>query len=229
MKLYFSPGACSLSPHIVANEAGIPLTLVKVDTKTKTIARDGDYWEINPKGYVPALELDDGQLLTEGPAIVQYLADLAPAAGLAPANGSFERVRLQEALNYLTSEIHKAYSPLFNPEVLPAVREERLAGLVRVVDEAQCLLPAVREERLEYLERRYALIEKQLEGRSYLFGERFTVADAYLFTLTRWSRIVKLDLSGFTNLEAFQKRVGSRKAVIAALRAEGLIPESKAA
>jgi glutathione S-transferase len=207
MKLYFSPGACSLSPHIVANEAGIPLTLVKVDTKTKTIARDGDYWEINPKGYVPALELDDGQLLTEGPAIVQYLADLAPAAGLAPANGSFERVRLQEALNYLTSEIHKAYSPLFKDDVLPAVREERH----------------------EYLERRYALIEKQLEGRSYLFGERFTVADAYLFTLTRWARIVKLDLSGFTNLEAFQKRVGSRKAVIAALRAEGLIPESKAA
>lgn len=207
MKLYFSPGACSLSPHIVANEAGIPLTLVKVDTKTKTIARDGDYWEVNPKGYVPALELDDGQLLTEGPAIVQYLADLAPAAGLAPANGSFERVRLQEALNYLTSEIHKAYSPLFKDDVLPAVREERL----------------------EYLERRYALIEKQLEGRSYLLGERFTVADAYLFTLTRWARIVKLDLSGFTNLEAFQKRVGSRKAVIAALRAEGLIPESKAA
>ena len=207
MKLYFSPGACSLSPHIVAIEAGIPLTLVKVDTKTKTVSRDGDFWEINPKGYVPALELDDGQLLTEGPAIVQYLADLAPAAGLAPANGSFERVRLQEALNYLTSEIHKAYSPLFKDDVLPAVREERL----------------------EYLERRYALIEKQLEGRSYLFGERFTVADAYLFTLTRWSRIVKLDLSGFTNLEAFQKRVGSRKAVIAALRAEGLIADSKAA
>jgi glutathione S-transferase len=207
MKLYFSPGACSLSPHIVANESGIPLTLVKVDTTTKTIARDGDFWEINPKGYVPALELDDGQLLTEGPAIVQYLADLAPAAALAPANGSFERVRLQETLNYLTSEIHKAYSPLFKDDVLPVVREERL----------------------EYLKRRYALVEKQLEGRNYLFGDRFTVADAYLFTLTRWARIVKLDLSGFTNLEAFQKRVGSRKAVIAALRAEGLIPESKAA
>ena len=207
MKLYFSPGACSLSPHIVANEAGIPLELVKVDTETKTIERDGDFWDINPKGYVPALELDDGQLLTEGPAIVQYLADRAPAAGLAPANGSFERVRLQEALNYLTSEIHKAYSPLFKDDVLPAVREERL----------------------EYLKRRYALIEKQLEGRNYLFGDRFTVADAYLFTLTRWARAVKLDLSGFTNLEAFQKRVGSRKAVIAALRAEGLIPESKAA
>lgn len=207
MKLYFSPGACSLSPHIVANEAGIPLTLVKVDTRTKTIARDGDFWEINPKGYVPTLELDDGRVLTEGPAIVQYLADLVPAAALAPANGSFERVRLQETLNYLTSEIHKAYSPLFKDDVLPAVREERL----------------------EYLKRRYALIEKQLEGRNYLFGDSFTVADAYLFTLTRWARIVKLDLSGFTNLEAFQKRVGSRKAAIAALRAEGLIPESKAA
>jgi glutathione S-transferase len=207
MKLYFSPGACSLSPHIVANEAGMPLELVKVDTRTKTIARDGDFWEINPKGYVPALELDDGQVLTEGPAIVQYLADRVPAAGLAPANGSFERVRLQETLNYLTSEIHKSYSPLFKDDVLPAVREERL----------------------EYLKRRYALIEKQLEGRDYLSGDRFTVADAYLFTLTRWARAVKLDLSGFANLAAFQKRVGGRKAVVEAMRAEGLIPDSKAA
>jgi glutathione S-transferase len=207
MKLYFSPGACSLSPHIVASEAGIPLDLVKVDTQTKTIAREGDFWDVNPKGYVPALELDDGALLTEGPAIVQYLADLAPATGLAPAAGSFERVRLQETLNYLTSEIHKSYSPLFKPDVLPAVREERLA----------------------YLNKRYALIEKQLEGRKYLFGERFTVADAYLFTLTRWARGVKLDLSAFPNLEEFQKRVGSRKAVLEALRVEGLIPDSKAA
>ena len=207
MKLYFSPGACSLSPHIVANEAGMPLELVKVDTRTKTIARDGDFWEINPKGYVPALELDDGQVLTEGPAIVQYLADRVPAAGLAPANGSFESVRLQETLNYLTSEIHKSYSPLFKDDVLHAVREERL----------------------EYLKRRYALIEKQLEGRDYLSGDRFTVADAYLFTLTRWARAVKLDLSGFANLAAFQKRVGGRKAVVEAMRAEGLIPDSKAA
>ena len=207
MKLYYSPGACSLSPHIVANEAGIPLELAKVDVQNKTVVRDGDYWDVNPKGYVPALELDDGQVLTEGPAIVQYLADRAPDSGLAPANGSFERVRLQEALNYLTSEIHKSYSPLFKPDVLPAVREERLA----------------------YLTRRYALIEKQLDGRRYLFGDRFTVADAYLFTLTRWARAVKLDLSGFPNLEAFQKRVGSRKAVLEAMRAEGLIPDSKAA
>jgi glutathione S-transferase len=207
MKLYFSPGACSLSPHIVANEAGIPLELVKVDLRSRTVAREGDFWDVNPKGYVPALELDDGEVLTEGPAIVQFLADRAPAAALAPANGTFERVRLQESLNYLTSEIHKAYSPLFNPDVLPAVREERLA----------------------YLTRRYALIERQLEGRKYLLGDRFTVADAYLFTLTRWARAVKLDLSGFPNLEAFQKRVGSRKAVLEAMRAEGLIPDSKAA
>jgi glutathione S-transferase len=207
MKLYYSPGACSLSPHIVATEAGIPLELAKVDVQSKTVAREGDYWHVNPKGYVPALELDDGQVLTEGPAIVQYLADRAPESGLAPANGSFERVRLQEVLNYLTSEIHKSYSPLFRPDVLPAVREERLA----------------------YLTKRYALIERQLEGRRYLIGDRFTVADAYLFTLTRWARAVKLDLSGFPNLEAFQKRVGSRKAVLEAMRAEGLIPDSKAA
>ena len=207
MKLFFSPGACSLSPHIVAREAAIPLDLVKVDTKTKTISREGDFWDVNPKGYVPALELDDGAVLTEGPAIVQYLADLAPAAALAPPAGSFDRVRLQESLNYLTSEIHKSYSPLFKPDVLPVVREERLA----------------------YLKKRYVLVEKQLEGRKYLFGDRFTVADAYLFTLTRWARGVKLDLSGFPNLEGFQKRVGSRKAVLEAMREEGLIPDSKAA
>lgn len=206
MKLYYSPGACSLSPHIVALEAGIPLSLVKVDTKTKTIQKDGDYWAINPKGYVPALELDDGQVLTEGPAIVQYLADLKPAAGLAPANGSFARVRLQEALNYITSEIHKTYSPLFNPQVPPEVRDERLA----------------------YLKKRYALIEQQLEGKKYLFGDQFTVADAYLFVVTNWARAVKFDLSGFPNLEAFQRRVGTRKSVLEALRAEGLIKAAAA-
>jgi glutathione S-transferase len=207
MKLYYSPGACSLSPHIVANEAGIPIELVKVDTKTKSIRQEGDFWAVNPKGYVPALELDDGEVLTEGPAIVQYLADSRPEAALAPANGTFARVRLQEALNYITSEIHKAYSPLFNPEVLPAVREERLV----------------------YLRKRYALVEKQLEGRKYLLGDSFTVADAYLFAVTNWARSVKLDLSGFPNLREFQKRVGSRKSVLAALRAEGLLPKDQAA
>lgn len=207
MKLYYSPAACSLSPHIVANEAGIPLELVKVDTKTKTIASEGDYWAVNPKGYVPALELDDGQVLTEGPAIVQYLADLKPDSGLAPANGTFERVRLQEALNYLTSEIHKSFSPLFNPATLPAVREERLA----------------------YLQKRYALIEQQLEGKRFLLGDRFTVADAYLFVLTNWARGVKLDLSEFPNLQAFQERVAARPAVRQAMVREGLIKDARAA
>lgn len=207
MKLYYSPGACSLAPHIVAGEAGIPLELVKVDMTTKTAAGEGDYWGVNPKGYVPALALDDGEVLTEGPAIVQYLADQAPATRLAAPNGSFERVRLQEMLNYITSEIHKTYSPLFNPDVLPAVREERLA----------------------YLQKRYALLEKRLEDRKYLLGDQFTVADAYLFAVTNWARIVKFSLAEFPNIEAFQKRVGSRKSTLQAMRAEGLIPQDQAA
>jgi glutathione S-transferase len=207
MKLYYSPGSCALAPHIVALEAGIPVELVRVDLGTKSVAQTGDYWAVNPKGYVPALELDDGEVLTEGPAIVQYLADRKPDSRLAPANGTFQRVRLQEALNYITAEIHKTYSPLFKADVLPAVREDRLA----------------------YLRRRYALVEKQLEGRSYLFGDRFTVADAYLYAVTRWARGVQLELAEFPDIEAFQKRVGSRKAVLRALRAEGLIAESRAA
>ncbi len=207
MKLYYSPGACSLAPHIVANEAGIPLELVKVDVQTKTIKSEGDFWVVNPKGYVPALELDDGVVLTEGPAITQFLADRKPAAGLAPANGSFERVRLQETLNYLTSEIHKTYSPLFKPDVLPAVREERIA----------------------YLLRRYAPIEAQLAGKKFLFGDRFTVADAYLYVLTNWARGLKIDLAEFPNLLAFQKRVAERPAVRQALVREGLVKDAVAA
>lgn len=206
MKLYYATGTCALSPHIVANEAGIPLELVKVDVKTKTIREEGDFWAINPKGYVPVLELDDGERLTEGPAIVQYLADLKPAAGLAPANGSFARYRLQEMLSYITSEIHKSYSPLFNPKVSAEVREERIA----------------------YLTRRYALLEKHLEGRKFLVGDQFTAADAYLFVVTNWARGVKLDLSAFPNLLAFQKRIAARPAVRRAMIAEGLIKEQDA-
>ena len=201
MKLYYAPGACSLSPHIVAREAGIPLDLVKVNTSTKTISADGDYWAINPKGYVPALGLDNGEILTEGPAIVQYLADQKPAAGLAPANGTLERSRVQEVLGYINSEIHKSYSPLFNDKTSPEVRTEKI----------------------EYLQKRYGLIDKQLQGRDYLFGNNFTVADAYLFTVTNWAHHVKLDLSGFPNLQAFQKRVAARPAVQAAMKEEGLI------
>ena len=200
MKLFYAPGACSLSPNIVAQEAGIELRLQKVDTKTKTMANAGDYWAINPKGYVPALELDNGEILTEGPTIVQYLADLKPAAGLAPAVGTLERFRVQEMLGYINSEIHKTYSMLFKP-ALPA---------------------DVRAEREEYLLRRYELLDRKLEGRQYLFGDRFTIADAYLFTVMRWAQAVKVDLSRFANLQKFQERVGARPAVQAALRAEEL-------
>jgi Glutathione S-transferase len=200
MKLYYSPGACSLSPHIVALEAGIDLPLEKVDSKAKRTETDADFWQINPKGYVPALALDNGELLTEGTAIVQYLADLKPASGLAPANGTLARYRLQEMLGYINSELHKTYSPLFKPET-PA---------------------EVRQERKEYLRKRYALLEGILAKQPWLLGEHFTAADAYLFTVTNWAKPVELDLSGFPALLAFQKRAAERPAVRAALEAEGL-------
>jgi glutathione S-transferase len=201
MKLYYASGACSLSPHIVALEAGIELRLQKVDTKTKTMATEGDYFAINPKGYVPALELDDGQILTEGPAIVQYLADLKPEKRLAPAAGTLARYRLQEMLGFINSELHKTYSPLFRAETPAETRTERHA----------------------YLRKRYAIIEKQLEGRPYLFGDSFTVADAYLFAVTNWAGPVKFDLSPFPNVLAFQARMAARPHVQAAMKAEGLI------
>lgn len=201
MKLYYTPGACSLSPHIVANELGIALQLEKVDLKTKKTESGADFVSINPKGYVPALVLDNGELLTEGPAIVQYLADLKPESGLAPANGTFARYRLQEILTYINSEIHKSYSPLFNPSTSAEVRAERE----------------------EYLRKRYTLIEKTLGEQPFMLGSSYSVADAYLFTVTSWANHLKLDLSAFPNLLAFQKRVGERPAVQAALRAEGLV------
>ena len=201
MKLFYASGACSLSPHIVAQEAGIALTLQKVDLKTKTMVTAGDYLAVNPKGYVPALELDNGELLTEGPTIVQYLADLKPQTHLAPAAGTLPRYRLQEMLGYINSELHKTYSPLFNPATPAETRAEREA----------------------YLRRRYGVIEKHLEGRKYLFGETFSAADAYLFTVTNWARTIKFDLAEFPNLRAFQERVAARPAVQAAMRAEGLI------
>ena len=201
MKLYYAPGACSLSPHIVAREAGIDLELRKVDTKTKKMTPDGDFFTVNPKGYVPALQLDDGEVLTEGPAIVQYLADLKPESGLAPKNGTLPRYRLQEMLGFINSEIHKTYGPMFSPDVTPEVRQERTG----------------------YLKKRYALVEKALAGRDFLVGDRFTAADAYLFTVTNWAGYLKIDLSEFPNLVAFQKRVAARPAVQAAMKAEGLI------
>ena len=201
MKLFYASGACSLSPHIVAREAGIELELQKVDLKSKTMSVEGDYLALNPKGYVPALQLDNGELLTEGAAIVQYLADLKPESRLAPSPTSFERYRLQEMLTFINSELHKSYSPLFNPATPAETRAERTA----------------------YLLRRYALIEKQLDGRQYLFGDTFTVADAYLFTVTNWARMVDVNLGQFPNLLAFQERAAARPGVQAAMRAEGLI------
>jgi glutathione S-transferase len=200
MKLYYSPGACSLSPHIVARELGVDIKLEKVDTKAKQTETGRDYLQINPKGYVPALELDNGDVLTEGAAIVQYLADRKPDAKLAPANGTFERARLQETLGYISTELHKSYTPLFYPTT-PA---------------------EVKQERRDYLRKRYALIEQALSKQPYLLGDQFTVADAYLFTVTNWAGHVDLDLSEFKALSEYQQRVAARPTVQAALEAEGL-------
>jgi len=199
MKLYYAPGACSLSPHIVAREAGVDLELDKV--ANKQTSGGVDYSAVNPKGYVPALEISPGEVLTEGPAIVQYIADQKPGSHLVPPAGSMQRYRQQEMLGYINSEIHKAYSPLFNPATPPETVEERKA----------------------YLRKRYKLVEEKLAGKDYLFGDHFTAADAYLFTVTNWARHVKLDLSEFPNLLAFQKRVAARPAVQQAMREEGLI------
>ncbi len=205
MKLYYAPGACSLSPHIVARELGINVELTKVNTKDKTIEGGGDFWQVNPKGYVPALELDNGQRLTEGPAIVQYLADQKPEAGLAPKAGSFERYQLQEWLNFLTSEIHKQFSPLFKPNTpdeYKAIAKENLAG-------------------------RFKWLDQQLAGKDYLTGKQFTVADAYLFVLTNWTKPTQIDLSQWPNVQAFNKRVAARPKVKEAMQAEGLIPKDQ--
>ena len=201
MKLYYAPGACSLAPHIVAREAGIELELAKVDTKTKTIATEGDYWAVNPKGYVPALQLDDGAILTEVSAILQYLGDLAPASGMVPQAGTMERYRLLEWIGYVATEVHKSYNPLWYPDTPEATKENARA----------------------YLKKRYGLVEKSLTEKPYLLGDTFGAADAYLYTVTNWSRAAKLDLSGFPTLLAFQKRVAARPAVQAALKAEGLV------
>ena len=205
MKLYYSPGACSLSPHIVSRELGIPVELKKVNTKDKTIEGGGDYWKVNARGYVPALELDNGQILTEGPAIVQYLADQKPDAGLAPKPGSFERYRVQEWLNFLTSEVHKQFSPLFKPntpEDYKPVAKQNLAT-------------------------RFDWLDQQLAGKDYLMGSQFSVADAYLFVLLGWTKPTQIDLAKWPNLAAFHKRVGARPKVKEALQAEGLLPKER--
>jgi glutathione S-transferase len=201
MKLYFSPGACSLSPHIALAEAGLAFEAVLVNLKTHQLADGTDYYTISPKGYVPLLELDDGERLSEGPAIVQYIADQAPAKNLAPANGTMPRYRLQEALNFISTELHKGIGGLFNP-AMP--------------DEAKALMRARGLMRLQW-------VNEQLEGRPYLMGDTFTVADAYLFTVASWTAHVGIDRSALTNLTAYMERVAARPAVQAAMKAEGLI------
>jgi len=199
MKLYYSPGACSLSPHIVLRELAVPFDLVKVDLKSHRVEGGGDYRAINPKGYVPALELDDGDILTEGPAIIQLLADQHPDRALAPPNGTRARAHLQEWLNFISTEVHKQFSPLFNPKTPAEVRAEQKHKI---------------EGRLDY-------IGPRLADRPYLF-DAFSVADAYLFTVLRWARPMEIALDRWPHIAAYLQRMGERPAVRAALAAERL-------
>ena len=201
MKLYYSPGACSLSAHIALQEAGLAFTPMLASTKSHKLQDGTDFYSINPLGYVPVLELDDGTRLREGPAIVQYIADQVPLKMLAPQNGTLQRYRLQEWLSFIGTELHKGFSPLFNPatpEEYKAIARERL------------------QQRLQW-------VDNQLAGKQYLMGEQFTVADGYLFTVANWAGFVGLDISGLKNLSAFQARVAARPAVQAAMKAEGLL------
>jgi glutathione S-transferase len=201
MKLFYAPGACSLSPHIVSREAGIPVELQKVDLKARKYDGGADYTKINAKGYVPALQLDSGQVLTEGPAIVQYLADQKPDARLAPKPGSFERYQLQEWLNFIGTELHKGFSPLFRPNTPDEYKRIAKENLATRID----------------------WLDKQLDGRDFLMGKNFSVADAYAFTILSWSKPLQIDLSRWPNVTAYLARVGARPRVQEALKAEGLV------
>ncbi len=198
MKLYFSPGACSLAPHIALHEAGLAFEPVLASTKSHQLKDGTDYYGINPLGYVPMLELDDGTRLREGAVIVQYIADLAPSKNLAPANGTLLRYRLQEWLNFVATEMHKGFSPLFNPNM---------------PDEAKALAKTRLQSRFKWL-------DGELEGKAYLMGEHFSVADCYLFTVTNWAKPVGLDLTAYPNVQAWHARVGARPAVQEAMQAE---------
>ena len=201
MKLYYSPGACSLSPHIAMHEAGLTFEAIAAPTKTHKLPDGTDYYTINPLGYVPYLVLDDGRTLHEGPAIVQYIADQAPAKNLAPANGTYERYKLQEWLTFIGTEVHKTFSPLFDPTTHPDTKATAITKL---------------QSRLQW-------VDGELAGKQYLMGDTFTVADGYLFTVTNWPQHVGLDLSPYANLVAYRARVGARPAVVAAMKAEGLL------
>jgi len=201
MKLYYSPGACSLSVHITLHEADMAFTPIKAPTKTHKLEDGTDYYSINPLGYVPLLELDDGTRLMEAPALLQYIADQVPGKHLAPANGSVARAQVNGWLNFVSSELHKSFAPLFNPttpaEYKPMVTERLLS--------------------------RFKWVDEQLAGQQYLVGNSFSVADVYLFNVSNWAPMVKVDLSSFSNLTAFRAHMAQRPAVQAAMRAEGLI------
>ncbi len=201
MKLYYSPGACSLSPHIAMLEAGLTFEAIPAPTKTHQLPDGTDYYTINPLGYVPYLTLDDGRSLHEGPAIVQYIADQVPDKKLAPANGTYERYKLQEWLTFIGTELHRNFSPLFVPTT-PA--ETKASFITR-------------------LQGRLKWVDGELAGKQYLMGDTFTVADGYLFTVTNWAQYVGLDLSPYANLVAYRARVAARPAVVAAMKAEGLL------
>ena len=201
MKLYYSPGACSLSPHIALEETGLPYEAILAPTKTKVLPDGSDFRQVNPLGYVPYLVVDDGTGLREGPAIVQYIADQAPDKKLAPANGTMARYQLQSWLNFIGTEIHKGFSPLFNPAYPPEVKKMATDKLL---------------ERLTW-------VDGELASKPYLMGDDFTVADGYLFTVTNWAKPMHIDLSGLKNLGAYRERIAARPAVQRAMKAEGLI------
>jgi len=204
MQLYFSPGACSLASHIVLREAGLPFDLKRADLKAKKLDDGSDFLAVNSKGAVPAIRLDNGQVLTEGAAILQYLADQKPESGLAPKNGTFERSRLQEWLNYIASEVHKSFSPLFNAANDPAVKEYALTNLRKKFD----------------------WVNTQLAGKKYLTGDTFTIADSYLFTVVNWTNGLGIDLTPWPALKEFQARVAVRPSVQEAMAAEGMIKKA---
>lgn len=201
MKLYYAPAACSLAPHIVLREAGLAFELAKIDTGRHLTAEGGDFYAVNTKGQVPVLEFDDGARLTEGPVIAQYVADRAGATSLMPAAGTLERYRVMEWQNYITSELHKSFTPLFHDDV-DATAKLALASVLR---------------------KKLAWLDEQLAGKPYLTGEAFTAADAYLFVVLGWARFVKLDIADLSHLQAFIARVAARPAVREAMRAEGLL------
>ena len=200
MKLFYSPGACALSPHIVLLEAGLPFTIEKTDLRTKKTETGSDYYAVNSKGTVPALQLDDGRVLTEGPAIVQYLADQNPSSGLAPKAGSIERYRLQEWLSFINSEVHKAFSPLFGDTSADTKQYAR-----------------------GYITKRLNWLQGAMGAKTFLMGEQYTVADPYLFTVLNWGRLVDLDIGQWPALKRFHERIGARPHTIEALKAEGLL------